>query len=195
MSSIVSRLLIVSFMLMNLLFFTSCDSPEGDGYSIILEPIQKFFDAEGPTQAVGGNSEQMLAQTLTLERDGNLTGIYLPIGCTNGTLEIEIRNVEDGLPGSTLLAKNTYDASGIRSEVGTFERFHFPKVSVTAGQRLSFVLKNESGSCGLSRGLAGDLYTEGDAFFDARPNAPGWRPLTIGTGIHDLVFLMVLEMK
>ncbi|MCC5907319.1 MAG: hypothetical protein JJU13_13995 [Balneolaceae bacterium] len=174
---------------------TSCDIPDDEITGIILEPIQPVFDADSPTQAIGGSSEQMLAQTFTVERDGNLAGVYLPIGCSDGTLEIEIRNVEDDIPGSTLLAENSFVADDIRSGVGVFERLRFPEVSVTAGQQLSFVLKNETGSCGMSRAPTGDSYTGGEAYFDARPNEPGWRPLTIGTGIHDLVFLMVMELE
>jgi hypothetical protein len=174
---------------------TSCDIPNNEITGIILEPIQPVFDGDSPTQAIGGGSEQILAQTFMVERDGSLTGIYLPIGCSDGTLEIEIRNVEDDLPGSTLLAENSIEAGDVRSGVGVFERLRFPEVSVTAGQQLSFVLKNESGSCGMNRALEGDSYTGGEAYFDARPNEPGWRPLTIGTGIHDLVFLMVMELE
>jgi hypothetical protein len=173
----------------------SCDSSIPGVRTAILEPIQPIFNPEAPTQAIGGGSEQMLAQTFTVGRDGILTGIYLPIGCSDGILKIEIRNVEDEVPGPTILAENSFEADDIRSQVGVFERFRFSEVSVTAGQQLSFVLKNESGSCGMSRGPAGDSYTGGEAWFDARPNPPGWRPLTIGTGIHDLVFLMLMELE
>ena len=174
---------------------TSCDMPENEIKGTILEPIQPIFDTDGPTQAIGGSSEQILAQTFTVERDGTLTGIYLPLGCADGALKIELRNIEDELPGADILSENSFEADDVMSEVGVFERFRFPGVSVTSGQELSFVLKNETGSCGMSRGPEGDSYTGGEAYFDARPNEPGWRPLTIGTGIHDLVFLMIMELE
>ena len=185
----------IIFLPICFLLLVSCDEPRTEKRSVILEPIQPIFNAEAPTQAIGGNSEQMLAQTFTVQRDGVITGVYLPIGCSDGILAIEIRNVVDDIPGSTVISENSFEANEIRSDVGVFEQLHFPEISVTAGQRLSLVLKNDTGSCGISRGPEGDPYTGGEAWFDARPNAPGWRPLTIGTGIHDLVFLVVMELN
>ena len=187
-----SFLILISF---SALLVLSCDMPGSDERSAILEPLQPIFTTGTPTQAIGGNSEQMLAQTFTVQRDGYLTGIYLPLGCSDGVLDIEIRNVDENLPGTVVLAENSYEADEIRSEVTVLELFRFPEVSVEAGQKLSFVLKNDNGSCGMSRAPEGDTYTGGEAYYDARPNAPGWRPLTIGTGIHDLVFLMVMELE
>jgi hypothetical protein len=184
----------IIFLPFYILLLISCDEPRTEMRAVILEPIQPIFNTEAPTQAIGGNSEQMLAQTFTVQRDGVITGVYLPIGCSDGALDIEIRNVDDDTPGSVILTGNSFEADEIRSGVGVFERLRFPEISVIAGQRLSFVLKNDNGSCGMSRGPVGDSYTGGEAWFDARPNAPGWRPLTIGTGIHDLVFLVVLEL-
>ena len=162
--------------------------------STILEPVQPVLTFGTPTQAIGGNSDQILAQTFTVQRDGFLTGIYLPLGCSDGILNIEIRDVEENLPGTVVLSESSYEADEIRSGVTIFELLRFPEVSVEAGLKLSFVLRNDSGSCGMSRAPEGDTYSGGEAYYDARPNAPGWRPLTIGTGIHDLVFLVVMEL-
>lgn len=174
---------------------TACEDPRSDENRAILEPVQQNLDATSGTSAIGGGSEQMLAQTFTIEREGTLAGIYLPIGCSDGILEIEIRNVEADEPGSIVHSSQVFEADDIVRDVSVFERFRITALTVAAGDRLAFVLKNESGSCGMARGPVGDSYTGGEGYFDARPNAPGWRPLTIGTGIHDLPFLIVLELE
>ena len=176
-----------------ILHASACEDLRTERKVTILEPVQHVLDAETGTNAIGGGSEQILAQTFTIERNGNLTGIYLPIGCSDGNLEIEIRNVEAGEPGSTVHSREVFSADDIVRDVSVFQLFSLSSFSVSAGDRLAVVLQNESGSCGMARGPEGDSYSRGEGFYDARPNAPGWRPLTIGTGIHDLPFLIVLE--
>ena len=131
-----SILILISF---SALLVLSCDMPGSDERSTILEPLQPIFTTGTPTQAIGGNSEQMLAQTFTVQRDGYLTGIYLPLGCSDGVLDIEIRNVEDNLPGTVVLSESSYTADEIRSDVTVFELFRCPELSVEAGLKLSFV--------------------------------------------------------
>ncbi len=176
-----------------ILLASACEDLRTEGKVTILEPVQHVLDAETGTNAIGGGSEQILAQTFTIERNGNLTGIYLPIGCSDGNLEIEIRNVEADELGSTVHSSEVFSADDIVRDVRVFQLFALPFLSVSAGDQLAFVLQNESGSCGMARGPEGDSYRGGEGFYDARPNAPGWRSITIGTGIHDLPFLIVLE--
>ena len=58
---------------------------------------------------------------------------------------------------------------------GVFQSFRLRgRLDVVVGQQLAFVLSNAEGSCGLASAPAGDSYASGEAFFDARPNPPGW---------------------
>lgn len=172
----------------------ACDGAPPAGSTVtVLSPIQPAFEAGAPTQAVGGPSEQQLAQTFTLDRDGTLVGVYLPLSCASGQLELEIRSLDGDEPGATVLESASFAADVFIAEVAVFRRFPMSALAVSNGDRLALVLRNPTGSCGLAGGVEGDPYAGGEGFFDARPNPPGWRRL-FGEGGSDLPFQIMLEI-
>ena len=71
-----------------------------------------------PTLAIGTSSEQRLAQTVVAGVSGRLHEVLLPVGCADGTLIIEITDVDPGgAPGTTVLSLGRYPASRIPSEI------------------------------------------------------------------------------
>lgn len=160
----------------------------------ILEPIQPIFVPSANNHAIGGSSEQKLAQTFTINRNGTLTGVFLPAGCSSGSLEVEIHNVDGGEPGTTVLSSEMFEADSIVTEVTVFKLFSLPASTVSAGDSLALVLSNSGGSCGMSSAPIGDSYLGGEGFFDARPNQPGWVPFSnFDSTSHDLAFQVLLE--
>lgn len=140
------------------------------------------------TTAIGGDSEQILAQVVTTGISGFLVGLELPVAGTGG-LTVEIRDVVGGLPGSASLLSETFTA-GLEPPVDlTFRTILFSSgIFFSAGDNFAIVLSSV-GSYGIAPAPVGDAYAGGDAFFDARPNPPGvWVDLSLGTGIQDLAF-------
>jgi hypothetical protein len=160
----------------------------------IVEPLQPVFQAAAPTHGIGGASEQQLAQTFTLVHAGTLVGVFLPLGCASGELEIEVRDLAGDEPGTTVLSSGSYPAAAFVTGVPVFKLFRLPALPVSAGDRLALVLRNPTGSCGMATAPEGDPYPAGEAFFDARPNAPGWQRL-FGSDVLDLAFQVMLEVS
>jgi hypothetical protein len=122
-------------------------------------------------------SEQKLAQTFIAGLDGPLTHLKLPVGCSSGALIIEIRRQNEGMPTGEILGGVTVPATDLSGTPTGFRTIELDApVVMSPGDKLAFTLRNETGSCGLLRSASGDLYTNGRAFFDARPNPPGWEP-------------------
>jgi hypothetical protein len=162
--------------------------------STVIDPAQPVFDpAVGPL-AVGGPSEQMLAQTLTVTIAGRVQGVYLPISCGSGRLVLEIQGVANGRPDGTTLAARSTPAAHL-PPLGPYFRFiAIPGGPTFApGDVYAIVLRNVSGSCGIVRGPEGDPYAAGEGFFDARPNPPGWIPFSATETRLDLPFLVVVR--
>ena len=129
-----------------------------------------------PTLAIGA-AEQKLAQTFVVGMSGQLAKLRLPLACGTGTLLIDIvAQSADDLPTGRLLRRTPVPAEALPGEVTrTFvDIFLISPLAVTAGDRLAIVLSNPTGSCGLLRAELGDTYPSGAAYFDARPNPPGW---------------------
>jgi hypothetical protein len=150
--------------------------------ALLVDQEQPLIDLSSPTTtAIGGASEQKLAQTFTVGIDGRLAGVGIPVGgCQGGVLEIEVQGLgADGLPDGVTRVRKSIDTAGLPSPVpASFVEIRLPRrLAVAAGDTLAVVLSNETGSCGLAQSPDGDTYTAGRAFFDARPNPPGWLPL------------------
>jgi hypothetical protein len=129
--------------------------------------------------AIGGASEQQLAQTVTVGLAGELVGVFLPIGCDSGRLLIEIRTLDDGSPGDVVLGRRRFDAVDVPPIGPVFRLFRMGAgLSFAAGDRFAIVLRNREGSCGIFRGPVGDSYARGEGFFQALPNPPGWVPFS-----------------
>ncbi len=137
--------------------------------------------------SIGGlaiDPDEKLAQTVTVGVDGDLVEVDLPIACNTGDLILEIQGVAaTGEPDGAVLRAQTYSGVGLPSFFPDppFLRPFVLSVPlpVTIGQRLAIVMKSP-GQCAIFEGPLGDPYSGGDAWFDARPNPPGWLPLTAG---------------
>lgn len=163
--------------------------------TLTIDQEQPAVDAAASTLAVGGPSEQKLAQTVTVGRAGRLAEVRFAIGCADGVLEIEIQGVDGaGVPDGVPLLRRRVRADRLPAVVpATFEALPLPRrLRIAPGDRLAVVLSNPTGSCGVARSPAGDLYAGGQAFFDARPNPPGWVPFTPSEPSDDLPFQTVV---
>jgi hypothetical protein len=149
--------------------------------TVVLDQEQPVFATDAPTHAIGGSSEQMLSQTVTSGRRGRLVQVDLPVACSESAeLIVKITDVDaSGRPGSAVLSATTVpgsmlfatDPPAFRSIVLSHPPF------IDSGESFAIVLEAEGDSCGLFRGPVGEAYSRGSAFFDARPNPPGWLAL------------------
>lgn len=160
----------------------------------ILDPIQPIIIEDASTQAIGSSSEQKLAQTFTINRNAELTGFFLPLDCSSGELIVELRDISGSEPGTTVLNSQIFEAGSFVTDVTIFKLFSLPATSISAGDRLTLVINNISGTCGISSAPIGDSYPGGEAFYDSRPNSPGWvRFSEFDSTAQDLPFHVLLE--
>lgn len=165
----------------------------------VVDQEQLVADPERPL-AIGGGSEQELAQTFTVGVTGFLTQVRLPVACSSGELVMEIRTVRsDGAPSSTVLAMVRVPAASLPGPPGAFQTVSVrPELAVSAGEVLAIVLRGTTDTrCSILAGPVEDLYSGGAFFFDSRPNPPGWvgtkdRPAPLGTSA-DLPFQTVVD--
>ena len=170
---------------------------------VIDQHLAATSDPTKPTMAIDNDpgSEQILAQTVTAGVTGTLYAIQLPIGCASGRLIVEIRGVDPttGEPTAAVIRSKRIQASRLpTSPSTTFEEIRLPGgMRFSAGDRFAIVLRNETGSCGLLMGQAGiGGYAGGEAFFDARPNPPGWVPFEdFGSDPADLPFVTIMRVR
>ncbi len=159
----------------------------------IIDQLQPNIDSSA-ILAIGGSSEQKLAQTITISTTGTLKGIYLPISCADGRLSIAINDVVLGEPGSLTLTNKQIRGNRVSNLISQFRYFGLPgNLQVNAGDRYAIVIENATGSCGISGSPLGDSYFAGGGFFDARPNPPGWVPFEDTESRFDLPFLLRIK--
>jgi hypothetical protein len=146
---------------------------------------------------IGGESDQKLAQTVTVGQDGRLVGLFLPIGCASGRLVIELRNVVGGQPGEEVFARRRFRAENVPSVGPVFHLFELHGALLFAeGDRFAIVLDNPKGFCSVHRGPVGDSYAGGEGFFDARPNPSGWVPFSeFQAAREDLPFMTEMKLR
>lgn len=167
-----------------------------------LDQEQPIIDDTIGGLAIGGASDEQLAQVFTVGSSGQLVEVGLPIACS-GTepLILQIQGVAvNGEPDGTVLRAESYPAAGLPSFAPDPPSFRIFALSVplpvVAGQQLAIVL-DSPGECGIFQGPLGDPYPGGDAWFDADPNPGGWLPLTDGLDPadhrYDLPFQTFLE--
>jgi len=158
----------------------------------VLDQLQSQIDGTVGGAAVGGASNQRLAQTVTVGFDGRLGGVHLPIACTDGTLEIEVRDVTaTGLPGSVVLDAHSFPAAHLPNIGIVFRFLRLGNIPLLAGDRIAFVLDNPTGVCGIFQGPVGNTYSDGSGFFEALPNPPGF--LLLGER-EDLPFITQMKV-
>jgi hypothetical protein len=122
--------------------------------------------------------------------------VQLPVGCADGTLIVEIRDLAGSEPGTTVLARTRIRADRLPAVVGTFQAIPIHRhVVVAPGDALAIVLSNPTGSCGISSSPTGDSYSAGGAFYEALPNPPGWVAFPPSGGSLDLPFRTLVRMR
>lgn len=150
-----------------------------------------------PTLAIGGATQQVVSQTVTAGRDGVLVAVRAPLSCADGTLVVELRNVDaSGHPGPTILKSATFPAASLGGDVtSAFRNFRIAgdgaPLRLTAGQRFAISFSNPTGSCGLWPGPVGDPYGGGSGWADG--NDGPIVPVSLGTGRDDIPFRTVLR--
>ncbi len=132
--------------------------------------------------AIGGSSEQMLAQTFVPGISGELSHLELVFSCSVdsvGLLTVAIERVDsDGQPNGDVLGSVSLDSSTLNMEPIFFREVIIPGVNLIAGEKYAIVMSADaSASCASREGPCETCffnYPSGEAFFDARPNPPGW---------------------
>ena len=133
--------------------------------------------------AMGGSSNQKLAQTLTVTTSGTLSEVDLPLV---GGATVQIQSVgADGKPDGGVLDSDDVGAPATPPSDGFVRVPLSHPVGVTAGEPIGIVILGEGA---MIDGPVGDPYAGGHGWFDALPNPPGWASISIGTGIDDLPF-------
>ena len=162
---------------------------------IYIDQMQPVVDDTVGGLAIGGASQQKLAQTVTVGLDGRLVGVFLPIGCDSGRLVIEIRELDaEGKPSDVVLRRREFNAANI-SPIGPVFRFFPLRVPLlSAGDRFAVVLQNPTGSCAIFSSPVGDSYAGGEGFFEALPNPPGWVPFSDTETRLDLPFITEVSL-
>jgi hypothetical protein len=130
---------------------------------------------------IGGTSQQKLAQVVTAGMSALVVAVRMPISWTNsGSLLMEIQGVTASMPNGTVLTSEIYSGADFPGkESDGFRSFVFSTpVTLTAGDMFAIVLSEAGGQGGILCGPQGDPYPGGDAFYDARPNKPGWVKMT-----------------
>ena len=166
----------------------------------VIDQTQPVVDLTVGGLAIGGGSDQMLAQTVTAGLSGSLQGLFLPVSCVDGAvLDVEIQGVTgDGEPDGTVLRRRSFRPWRLGSQpFGTFVYLPLPRVVLSAGDLYAIVLKKHpgtSGNCAIAQSPLGSTYDGGEGFFDARPNPPGWLRFSETDLRHDLPFMAVLRV-
>jgi len=164
---------------------------------VAVDQSQPTADAAATfTFAIGGPSAQVLAQTFTAGASGKLRQVDLPVACDAGALVLQVRDVTGGVPGTTVLATETYDATSFAPftpGVATFASLRLaPAPTLAAGTSYALVVSDPTGSCGILPGPVGDPYAGGTAWvLDAATGT--WQPLSLGNDRDDLPFVTYLQ--
>jgi len=161
----------------------------------VIDQQQPTIDASVGGLAIGGNSEQMLAQVVTAGISGKIAGVRFPVACESGDLVVQIQGVTAGQPNGVVLASQTVTAASLPSfapNPPSFRSLVFSApATVTVGTQFAIVLKNTTGVCDVFQGPVGNPYAGGNGFYDARPNQVGvWEPLG---GRADLPFQTLMQ--
>jgi hypothetical protein len=163
--------------------------------SLVVDQVSGPAVAPAITVAVGGPSAQVIGQTVTAGVTGRLWAIEVPIGCVDGELTLEIRNVTtSGTPGPVVYSRRVHRPASspeLFDPVVTNEfkrlRLGGPPVRLVAGETFSFVLRNPTSSCGVWPPAAdyggGILWYQGDG-------VPDWVPFGIPP---DLAFRTIMR--
>ena len=160
-----------------------------------IDASNRVVDLAVGGSAIGGLYEQVLAQTMMVESGGQLDGFYLPVACTTGDLEVQVRDVQGGLPGTQVLASIVVPAAQLPASSASFGQFRFIGLhgiaKVRAGETIALVLSSK-GECGIARSTFAANYPGGRSYYDARPSPQGTWIANPCPSPDDLPFMLVL---
>jgi hypothetical protein len=146
----------------------------------VADQQQLLVDPFVPGFSIGGATEQVLAQTVTVGIGGPLAAVRLPVSCTSGSLLLQVQGVTAGAPAGVVLASQIFSAAFFppSSPDVEFRTLSIPSpVEFAVGDRFALVLRS-SGTCAVAAGPSGDPYSRGAAFFQDREMPPGsWSAL------------------
>ncbi|OGU25308.1 MAG: hypothetical protein A2X66_09700 [Ignavibacteria bacterium GWA2_54_16] len=159
-------------------------------HTSIVDQEQSFIDTSAGVLAIGGSSEQKLAQTVTAGISGFLTEVRLPV--TGPALAVEIQGISGGKPNGAVLASANGPGASVAG--ARFRSFVMSPASYfSAGSQFAIVIKSISDGV-IWSGPVGDLYPSGAGYFDARPNQAGiWVALGLGSNRVDLPFQTIVK--
>lgn len=128
-----------------------------------VDQQQATIDFVAPTIALGGATHQRLTQIFTAGVSEPLVAVELSLACNSfpAAVTIEVRSVENGLPGITPLSR-TVVSQPLSGGLGTPLYLQDP-VLLVAGQQYAIVLSSDA-DCGVRSGPDGDSYAGGDSY-------------------------------
>lgn len=140
-----------------------------------VDQEQPIIDVTVGGAAIGGSSEQKLAQMVTPGVSGLLTEVRLPVACDSAAdLRVEIQGVANGKPDGNVFATELFDGADLppffqTPGVVTLRSFTFSAPAmVEAGQPFAIVLfamgSSPLNGCGVFQGPEGDSYPAGNLF-------------------------------
>lgn len=130
----------------------------------VVDQQQTTIDYIAQAIALGGPTHQRLTQIVTAGVSEPMVALDLPLSCNwfSANITIDIRTVENGLPGATLLSHTTGARPRSNNSFGYSFDLQDP-VPLTAGQQYAIVLSSDS-DCTLLSGPDGDSYAGGDSY-------------------------------
>lgn len=162
-----------------------------------IDASNRVVDFTVGGSAIGGTSEQVLAQTIMVEFGGRVDGFYLPVSCDKGDLLVEIRDVQGSLPGTRILDSIAIPAVQLPGSAASFGQFRFiglrGGLKVGPGEMIALVLSNPNGVCGIAKSTFASNYPGGRSYYDARPNPAGAWVSNTCPSPDDLPFVLVLN--
>jgi hypothetical protein len=163
--------------------------------SRIVAAMSTRDSAPGTGVGIGGSpSNQKLAQVFRTTYGGTLREVRVPVSACGAALDLEIQGVNgNGVPDGNVLVSQSFPAALDSPPAGVFKRLVLANpLAVTPGTRYAFVLKS-AGNCNIDHGPVGNLYADGDGFYDVPENL-GWVTLDFGDGGRaDLPFQVVVD--
>lgn len=147
----------------------------------VVDQSQTMIDAGSGLLGIGGDSEQKLAQSFTAGVTGTMVAIRAPIiGCAGGDLVLEVRLAgAGGAPDGALLNSTRVAPSSVPVTGAAFHEMRLnATVAIRRGVKYAYTLRMDpvasTSNCNYVHSAVGDLYADGEHFFDSRPNPPGW---------------------
>ena len=143
----------------------------------------------GPKAGSWPGFDARIAQTATIQKDGELAAVLFPVWCTGGTLVAEVWDVDKGLPGPNFLADGESDAATLAQSFDTGTSMFYVKLNtrlkLAQGTEITVVLWSPDGECYVIEADPSPGYADGTGFFEFLPYQPGWNALSAFPGIAD----------